>query len=101
METMQDIMAVPSSYRGSENTAARVKEEISRRWPELADSYNPRFTTRTFRQWTKLGYRVKQGEKAIKSITVIEKTNEKGEVISTYPKVVNLFHINQIERVKS
>jgi len=99
MENLSQIMAVPSSYRGSEKTAAKVKEEIARRWPKLADSYDPRFTTRTFRQWAKIGYRVKQGEKAIKSITVIEQTDSKGRVIKKYPKVVNLFHLNQVERV--
>jgi hypothetical protein len=101
MENIQDIMAIPSPYRGSEQTAAKVKEEIGRRWPELASSYDPKFTTRTYREWSKIGYRVKQGEKAIKSITIIEVKDDKGKVVKTYPKVINLFNINQIERMKS
>lgn len=100
MQNIKEIEAVPSPYRGSENTAAKVKEEIARRWPGLEKDYDPKFTTRTYREWSKIGYKVKQGEKAIKSITVIEKTDDKGKVIQTYPKVISLFHINQVERME-
>lgn len=100
MNDLKSIMAIPSSYRGSEKSAAKVKEQIALRWPKLAKDYDPRFTTRTARAWQVIGYRIKKGEKAIKSITVIEKTDSKGKVTESYPKVINLFHINQIEKMK-
>ena len=102
MQMLKEIQAVPSPYRGSENTAKMVREEIRRRWGDKeAKEYDPYFTTRTYRDWSRINYRVKQGEKAIKSIVVVEKTNDEGKVVDTYPKVINLFHLNQVERLKS
>lgn len=42
---------------------------------------------------------MKKGEKALKSITLIEKKNEKGEVVQKYPKTVNLFYVRQVEKM--
>jgi hypothetical protein len=100
MQMLKEIKAVPSPYRGSENTAKMVREEIRRRWGDkAAQEYNPYFTTRTYRDWSRINYRVRRNQRAIKSIIVCEETDDKGNVINTYPKVINLFHINQVERL--
>jgi hypothetical protein len=60
----------------------------------------------TIQTWNKLGYRVKKGEKAIRSITYVEATNHTGEAddaeeeadVVTYPKTVYLFYRTQVEK---
>jgi hypothetical protein len=88
-----------SNWKGSINTAETVKKQILARWgEEEANNYDPKSNCLTFNQWHAHGYQVKKGEKALKSMTIIEKKNEKGEVIEKYPKTVNLFYIRQVEK---
>ncbi len=91
---------IVSNWKGSENTAERVRKQILDRWgQDEASNYDPKCNCLTFKQWLEHGYRVKKGEKAIKSITMIEKKNEKGEVIQKFAKTVNLFYLRQVEKV--
>ena len=90
-----------SNYKGSIATKKMVAAQIKERWGEKEVSkYNPLENCLTFQVWSEAGYRVKKGEKALKSITYVEKEDENGEVVSTYPKTVNLFYIKQVEKVK-
>jgi hypothetical protein len=59
----------------------------------------------TIRTWNALGYRVKKGEKAIRSLTYVEgkdptaDTDEEEETDTvTYPKTVYLFYRIQVEK---
>ncbi len=91
---------IVSSWKGSENTAESVRKQILSRWgEEEAGKYDPKCNCLTFKQWHAHGYLVKKGEKALKSITIIEKRNEKGEVVEKYPKTVNLFYVRQVEEM--
>lgn len=91
---------IVSNWKGSENTAERVRKQIFDRWgQDEASNYDPKCNCLTFNQWLENGYRVKKGEKAIKSITMIEKKNEKGEVIQKFAKTVNLFYLRQVEKI--
>ena len=91
---------IVSSWKGSLNTAENVRKQILDRWgQEEAGNYDPKCNCLTFNQWFQNGYRVKKGEKAIKSITLIEKKDEKGEVIRKYVKTVNLFYVGQVEKM--
>lgn len=91
-------------WRGSLKTADAVRDEIAERWGEKeAKRYNPTKNCFTFKTWEALGYRVKKGEKAIRSITFIEVTDQKaqaGEETETrkYPKTVCLFYKKQVEK---
>jgi hypothetical protein len=93
-------------WRGSERTADAVREEITRRWgDEEAAKYDPLTNCFTLQTWNKLGYRVKKGEKAIRSITYVEATantvedDEDAEAdVVTYPKTVYLFYRTQVEK---
>jgi len=79
-----------------------VAEQIAERFGEAeAENYDPYKNCMTFRQWIVAGFRVKRGEKALKSVTYVEVKDESGEVIKKYPKVVNLFYIKQVEKVKA
>lgn len=100
MQNIKEILAMPTPYRGGKS-AELVREKVRELYGDkAAKEYDPHFTCRSFREWGKINYRVKKGAKAIKSITVIEEKDSKGKVISTYPKVVNLFHIRDVERLK-
>jgi len=88
-----------SNWTGSETTESLVRRQISARWgEEEAGRYDPKANCLTIRQWNKNGYRVRKGETAIKSFIVIEKKNEKGEVVKKYPKQINLFCLRQVEQ---
>jgi len=55
----------------------------------------------TIKQWNENGYRVKKGEKALKSFIVVERKDKKGEVVKRYPKRINLFYSKQVEEAKA
>ena len=91
-------------WKGSVNTADQVREEIAKRYgEEEADNYDPQVNCFTLPTWNKLGFKVRTGEKAIRSMTIIEKEDpnakegEQTEVIR-YPKTVYLFYIKQVEK---
>ena len=78
-----------------------VRNQISERWGEAeAERYDPYSNARTFAQWTKLGFTVKKGQKALRSVTYIDSKNERGEVIKI-PRTVSLFYQLQVERAKA
>ena len=100
MNAISEIMAMPSPYRGSETSAATVKEESRRRFGDkIANEYNPKLC-RSFREWRKILYTPIPGSKAVKVITIVEKTNDKGEIVKKFPKIVNLFNVNQVKRLR-
>ncbi len=96
-------MTQQSSWKGSEKTADAVREEIAKRWGETeAEKYDPTTNCFTFNTWKAKGYHVKRGEKAIRSITLVEKHDpdtKDGEekAITRYPKPVYLFYVKQVE----
>lgn len=93
---------IPSGYRGSEKTAEMVRGQIEERFgSDAALEYDPALNARTFQGWLKVGYRVKQGEKALTSITLVEKKDPQGNVIKKYPKRVCLFFHTQVEPISN
>ena len=93
---------IKSTYRGSQENYRRVAAQIADRWGdgEVAN-YNPYTNCLTFRQWIKAGYKVNRGENAIKSTTIVEKTDDEGNVLTRYPKVVNLFYQKQVSKINA
>jgi len=86
-------------WRGSEQTASHVREEIAKRWGEKeAEQYDPRRNCFTFKTWRTKGYQVKKGEKAIRSMTLREVTDQDTQETKKYPKTVYLFYIRQVEK---
>jgi hypothetical protein len=89
-----------SGYTGSTATFELVAKEIKERWGEgEAKKYDPYTNALTFTKWALLGYRVKKGEKAIRSITFIEAKNPDGSVSKRFRKSVCLFYYLQVEKV--
>jgi len=97
MISVAECVATP--YTGSQTTKDAVRAQIVERFGEAEGAkYDPYSNARTFAQWTQLGYTVKKGQKALRSITYIEKKDEKGVIIKI-PRVVNLFYVLQVDRV--
>jgi hypothetical protein len=103
METIKDPVSV---WKGSTRTAGMIAHEIAARWgEEEVKKYDPDLNCFTFRGWQERGYRVKKGEKALRSFTFIpgleETKKEDGTTKHTargYLKGVCLFYILQVEK---
>ena len=89
-----------STWTGSATTAELVKDQIIDRWgQDEANNYDPKSNCLTFNRWLESGYKVKKGEKAIKSFIVIEQKDKEGKTVRKYPKTINLFYIRQVEKL--
>jgi len=92
---------IVSKWSGSEFTYDLVKKQIIARWgSDEGEQYDPKSNCHTFRNWKSLGYSVKKGEKAIQSFVVVEQKDEKGNVIKSFPKRINLFYQLQVEKTE-
>jgi hypothetical protein len=108
MTQLQQQLKTLAHWRGSEKTADAVREEIARRWgDEEAEKYDPMTNCFTIGTWNQLGFRVKKGEKAIRSITYVEGTDpadaaddadDDEPAVRTYRKTVYLFYRTQVEK---
>ena len=91
-----------STYRGSQENYRRVAAQILDKFgEEEVANYDPYSNCLTYCQWSKAGFKVNKGEKAIKSTTLIEKTDDNGNVVARYPRVVNLFYYKQVSKVEA
>ena len=91
---------VLSNYSGSEKTYEFVAKQISERYGKKeVKNYDPYSNCMIFKQWLENGYKVKKGEKSLKSITVIEETDEKGKVIRKHLRTIHLFYQLQVEKI--
>jgi hypothetical protein len=108
MTQLQQQLKTLAHWRGSAKTADAVREEIARRWGDAeAEKYDPLTNCFTIGTWNQLGYRVKKGEKAIRSITYVEGTDPADtaddadadeQEVRTYRKTVYLFYRIQVEK---
>ena len=93
--------SITSPYKGSSKTKEMVSDQIRAIYGDSeVKNYNPYKNALTFAGWLHLGYRPKKGSKALKSITYVERKNEKGEVISKYPRKINLFYYRAVELIQ-
>jgi len=105
METEKELSSV---WKGSKSTAGSIAQQIAQRWGEDAvKEYHPELNCFTFNGWQQRGYRVKKGEKALRSFTFINgmeniKDAEGKEKLKSYSylKSVCLFFIRQVEPKK-
>ena len=59
-----------------------MSKQIKERWGETElKNYDPFHNMRTFRSWLSLGFRVRKGEKALKSVSFSEEKDANGNVI--------------------
>lgn len=89
-------------WQGSLNTLSHVAEQIKERFGEDAVAiYDPLVNCFTYKRWLEMGYQVRKGEKALKSITWVKGTREKdGQVTGfKFPRTVNLFFVSQVDQI--
>ncbi len=97
---MPSIKEILSPYKGSEATYEAVKAQIAERWgDELAEAFDPHTDCMPYSSWLTFGYRVKKGEKALKSVTFVEVLDEKGKVVRKIRRTVCLFHKQQVKKI--
>jgi len=90
---------IQSSWTGSEATSDIVRKQILARWGEdEAKNYDPKSNCLPLSRWSENGYRVKTGEKALKSFIVVNQKDKEGAVVRKYPKSINLFYFLQVEK---
>lgn len=101
MKNIKEVLSEPlSNYSGSEKTYALVAEQIEKKWGKKeVENYDPYRNTLTFARWLSLGYRVKPGEKALVSNTVVEEKDEDGQPKKRIPRKVFLFYYKQVEKI--
>ena len=100
-EILEDDSIV-STYKGSTKTKEMVEEQIPKLYGDSeVKNYNPYKNALTFASWLHLGYRPKKGSKALKSITYVEKKDDKGNIINKYPRKINLFYYRSVEPIKN
>ncbi len=91
---------IVSNWTGSATTADLVRKQIIARWGESeANNYDPKSNCLTYNSWLKVGYKVRKGEKAIKSFIVVEQKDKDNKIICKYPKQINLFYVRQVDKV--
>lgn len=72
---------VASTWRGSEKTAEQMREQVRERFGDkAAKEYDPSRHVMSLRQWGRFGIRVRAGESALKTYTIIENDEETGEM---------------------
>lgn len=99
-ESITCLRLPPTHYKGSRQTADMVRKQILQRFgPEAAEKYSPLTSARPFQEWLNLGFKVKPGEKGLKSLIFVDIKNQKGEVVGRRPKVIWLFHERSVEAI--
>ena len=97
---MNSIKELVSPYKGSEATYEAVREQLRERYgDECADEFDPYSDAMPYSSWLIYGFRVKKGEKALKSVTFVEVRDQDDKVMKKIRRVVNLFHRRQVEKV--
>lgn len=101
MSTIKSVgEIIKSPWRGSEKTAELVREQIRAKYnDEVADKFDASTDAMPFASWLSYGYRVKKGEKSMKSITYVDVLDDKGEVERTIKRNCNIFHRLQVQKI--
>ena len=97
-----------SVWQGSGRTAGDIAHQIMARWgKDAVKEYDPYKNCFTFNGWRERGYRVKKGEKALRTFTFIpgiettkDKEGNEKKSSHSYLKGVCLFFIRQVEPIK-
>lgn len=102
------ITEITSVWQGSVRTAHDIASQIAHRYgDDEVKNYHPEINCFTYNGWRQRGFKVKRGEKALRSITfhrtsVTEKDKSGKDVrkFASFPKSVCLFYVKQVEPIK-
>ena len=101
MTTIKSVREIITSpWKGSSATAELVREQLRSKYnDEIADSFDASKDAMPFASWLSYGYRVRKGEKALKSVTYVDVEDEDGMSEKKIRRNVNLFHKCQVEKI--
>ena len=100
MKKLKEVLepTIVTPYQGSESTYIDVKSQLLERFGlAVANGYKPTENCAPFSVWAQAGFRIKKGEKALRSVTFIESKDEATGEIKKIKRTVNLFHRVQVE----
>ena len=91
-----------SNWHDSIKTREMVATQIAERWgeSEALNNYDPERNCLPFSTWVHLGYRPKKGSKSLKSVTYIERKDVDGNIISKFPRTINLFYYRDVSKIE-
>lgn len=90
-----------SNWHDSEKTREMVSAQIAERWsPSEVKNYDPERNCLPFSTWVNLGFRPKRGSKSLKSVTYVERKDAEGNIISKFPRSINLFYYRDVEKIE-
>ncbi len=86
-----------SNWQNSIKTRDAIAEQVEKRWGKSeVKNYDPERNCLPFVTWLNLGFRPKKGSKALKSVTFIERRDNEGNIISKFPRSINLFYYRDV-----
>jgi hypothetical protein len=102
MKTIKQILidGPETNYTGSELTRSIVEKEVEARWGKAEiKNLDLKHNVRTFSSWLACGWRVRPKEKAIKSVTYVERKDPEGNIVKKYSRPVFLFTYRQVDKI--
>lgn len=89
---------VESPWRGSEKTAEQMREQIRERFGnEAAESYDPKRHVMSLKHWSRFGVKIKAGESALRTYTILENEDEEAGEPKTIRRSIPVFHYLQTD----
>ena len=103
IQSIKDVLSKGpkvSNWHDSEKTREMVAQQIEERWGKSeVKNYDPERNCLPFSTWVNLGFRPKKGSKSLKSVTYVERKDTEGNIISKFPRSINLFYYRDCEKI--
>ena len=97
MKSVNETIASP--WKGSEQTAEMVREQVLERFgPDAAEAFDPATDAMPLVSWARYGFKVKKGAKSLKSITYVIVADDEGNIEKKIRRTVHLFHKRDVEK---
>jgi hypothetical protein len=90
-----------SNFTGSEATRSIVEDFVKTKYgPAEIKNIDCHHNCRSFSSWSKMGWKIRRGEKAIKSFTITEVKDSEGNLIRKVKRPCYLFYYRQVEPIE-
>ena len=100
MKRVKEVLEpkITTPYKGSEATYLDIKNQLLERFgPTIAEGYKPTENCAPFSVWAKAGFKIKRGEKSLRSVTFVESEDPQTGEVKKVRRTVSLFHRCQVE----
>lgn len=101
INTILQERGVESPWRGSEKTAELMREQIRERFGDKeAKVYDPKRHVMSLRHWGRFGVKIRAGESALRTYTIIENDHEEEGEQKSVRRSIPVFHYLQTDLVQ-